>query len=37
MKVAKVISIARRECIARVRSKGFLITTLMVPEVPPRR
>jgi len=31
MKVAKVISIARREYIARVRSKGFIITTLMVP------
>ncbi len=31
MKAAKVISIARREYIARVRSKGFVITTLMVP------
>lgn len=31
MKAAKVISIARREYIARVRTKGFVITTLMVP------
>ena len=31
MKAAKVLSIARREYIARVRSKGFIITTLMVP------
>ncbi len=31
MKVAKVVSIARREYIARVRSKGFILTTLMVP------
>ena len=31
MKAAKILSIARREYIARVRSKGFLITTLMVP------
>ena len=31
MKAAKVLSIARREYVARVRSKGFIITTLMVP------
>ncbi len=31
MKPAKVIAIARREYIARVRSKAFIITTLMVP------
>ncbi len=33
MKPAKVIAIARREYIARVRSKGFIITTLMVPGI----
>jgi len=31
MKAAKVLSIARREYVARVRSKGFIFTTLMVP------
>ena len=31
MKVSKVVAIARREYIARVRSKGFIITTLLVP------
>jgi ABC-2 type transport system permease protein len=31
MKMSKVISIARREYIARVRSKAFIITTMMVP------
>jgi len=31
MKAAKVISIARREYVARVRSKGFIFTTLLVP------
>ena len=31
MKAAKVLSIARREYIARVRSKGFILTTMMVP------
>ena len=31
MKAAKVFSIARREYIARVRSKGFILTTMMVP------
>jgi len=31
MKPAKVMSIARREYIARVRSKGFIFSTLLVP------
>lgn len=31
MKVSKIFSIARREYIARVRSKGFIFTTLLVP------
>lgn len=31
MKAIKIYSIARREYIARVRSKAFLITTLLVP------
>lgn len=31
MKVNKVLSIARREYIARVRSKGFIFMTLLVP------
>jgi len=31
MKINKVMSIARREYIARVRSKGFIFTTLLVP------
>jgi ABC-2 type transport system permease protein len=31
VKAAKVVSIARREYIERVRSKGFIFTTLLVP------
>ena len=31
MKVDKVVSIARREYLARVRSKGFIISTLAMP------